>query len=66
MWFATRPAPPRVVRFTIAPSGTAALTISGVDRDVAITPDGSRDYVGNRGNKQLFVRALDQLEPDGR
>ena len=48
---------------TIAPSGTAALTINGVDRDLAITPDGSRVvYVGNRGT-QLFVRALDALEP---
>ena len=44
-----------------------ALTMSaqrGVDdRDLAITPDGSRlIYVGNRGT-QLFVRALDALEP---
>ena len=55
--------PPRVSRLTIAPSGTAALTINGADRDLAITPDGSRVvYVGNRGT-QLFVRALDALEP---
>ena len=34
-----------------------------LDRDLAITPDGSRIvYVGNRGT-QLFVRALDALEP---
>ena len=33
----------------------------GADRDVAITPDGSR--VVYRGNNQLLVRALDQLEP---
>ena len=33
------------------------------DRDLAITPDGSRVvYVGNRGT-QLFVRALDALAP---
>ena len=33
------------------------------DRDLAITPDGSRlVYVGNAGT-QLFVRALDALEP---
>ena len=44
-------------------SGAAALTINGIDRDLAITPDGSRVvYVGNRGT-QLFVRALDALEP---
>ncbi len=63
MWLATRPAPPRVVRFTIAPAGTAALTISADDRALAITPDGTRViYVGNNGT-QLFVRPLDQLEP---
>ena len=63
MWFATRPVPPRVSRLLIASPGTAALTINGNDRDLAITPDGSRlVYVGNRGT-QLFVRALDALNP---
>src|SRR5207253_195999 len=63
VWFATRPVPPRVSRLSLASSGTAALSISGNDRDLAITPDGSRlVYVGNRGT-QLFVRALDALEP---
>ena len=61
VWFATRPAPPSVVRTTITTSGSAALTLSGIDRDVAITPDGSR--VVYRGNNQLLVRALNQLEP---
>ena len=60
-WYAMRPVPPRVSRLLIASSGTAALTING--GDLAITPDGSRVvYVGNRGT-QLFVRALDALEP---
>jgi serine/threonine-protein kinase len=66
VWAATRPAepvPPRVSRLQITPAGSAALTISGADRDLAITPDGSRlVYVGNNGT-QLFVRALDVLEP---
>jgi serine/threonine-protein kinase len=66
VWRAMRPAesvPPRVSRLTITPSSTAALTINGVDRDLAITPDGARlVYVGNR-SAQLFVRALDALEP---
>ena len=66
VWVATRPAepvPPRVSRLPLAPSGAAALTISGVYRDLAITPDGSRViYVGNNGT-QLFVRALDALAP---
>jgi serine/threonine-protein kinase len=62
-WIATRPVPPRVSRLTITPSSAAALSINGVDRDLAITPDGSHVvYVGNRGT-QLFVRALDALDP---
>ena len=75
LWFATRApeaVPPRLSRLQVPPSGTAALTINGADRDLAITPDGSRlIYVGNRGTPggaqtqggtQLFVRALDTLE----
>jgi eukaryotic-like serine/threonine-protein kinase len=63
VWFAARPAAPRVQRFAIAPTGTAALTIDGADRALAITPDGTQViYVGNSGT-QLFVRPLDQLEP---
>ena len=63
VWVATRPVPPRVSRLPLALSGTAALAINGLARDLAITPDGSRlVYVGNRGT-QLFVRALDVLEP---
>ena len=65
-WFAMRPTDPvspRISRLTIPSSGTTALTIFGADRDLAITPDGSRIvYVGNRGT-QLFVRALSALEP---
>ena len=65
-WIAMRPAepvPPRVSRLSLASSGAATLTVSGFDRDLAITPDGSRViYVGNNGT-QLFVRALDALEP---
>jgi hypothetical protein len=40
-------------------SGAQALIINGIDRDLAITPDGSHVvYVGNNGT-QLFVRALE-------
>ena len=61
-WLA-RPVAPRVTRTNIAAIGPAALTINGMDRDLAISPDGSRVvYVGNNGT-QLFVRALDALEP---
>jgi len=62
VWFATRPALPAVVRMMITTSGSTALTLSGQERDVAITPDGSR--VVYRGNNQLLVRALNQLEPE--
>ena len=60
-WFATRPAIPRVVRTMITTSGPAVRTPGDDGRNVAITPDGSR--VVYRGNNQLLVRALDQLEP---
>ena len=66
VWVAMRPAeptPPGVSRLQVTPSGTAALTIYWNDRDIAITPDGSRlIHIGNRGT-QIFVRALDALAP---
>jgi serine/threonine-protein kinase len=61
VWWTMRPAPPRVIRTEITTAGATALSISGFDRDLAITPDGSR--VVYRSNNQLLVRALDQLEP---
>jgi serine/threonine-protein kinase len=58
-----RAAPPPITRTTIVTSGAAALTVAGFVRDLALSPDGDRVvYVGNRGT-QLFVRALDALEP---
>ena len=54
VWLLTRPAPPSVVRTTITTSGSTALMLSGIDRDIAITPDGTR--VVYRGNNQLLVR----------
>ena len=63
VWVAMRPAPPRVSRLQLTPAGTAALSIGWNERDLAITPDGSRlIYVGNQGT-QIFVRALDALAP---
>ncbi len=57
------PVAKRVSRVSLAFSPATELTINGSDRDLAITPDGSRVvYVGNNGT-QLFVRALDALEP---
>jgi serine/threonine-protein kinase len=65
VWSATRSTDvrPRASRFEITLPSTAALSIGGVSRDVALTPDGSRlVYVGANGTT-LFVRPLDQLEP---
>ena len=54
---------PRVTRLQITPPAAAALTVSGDFRNLAITPDGARViYVGDAG-RQLFVRAMDALEP---
>ena len=54
---------PRVSRLAMATSGSSALSVNGLDRDVAVSPDGTHIvYVGNN-TTQLFVRALDALEP---
>ena len=60
----TRPvASQAVMRLQITPPAAMAVTINGIDRDIAITPDGSRVvYVGNNGT-QLLVRTLEALEP---
>jgi Tol biopolymer transport system component len=50
-------------RLTSVSSGATALVTHGIDRNLAITPDGSRIvYVGGLGAPRLFVRPLDQLE----
>ena len=61
VWLLTRPAAPGVVRTTIATSGPTALVPNVGDRNVTITPDGSR--IVYRGAGQLLVRALNQFEP---
>ena len=61
VWVAVRPAPPAAVRTEVTTSGATALLINGYNRDLAITPDGSR--IVYRGQAQLLVRALDRLEP---
>ena len=62
VWFATRPAPLQVSRTAIPTSGAMALSVGLNGPHLTITPDGSRVvYRGAAG--QIFVRALDQLEP---
>jgi serine/threonine-protein kinase len=54
---------PPVTRLMLAPSPEHALTVSGNDRDVAISRDGRRVvYVGANGTA-LFVHDLDKREP---
>ena len=60
-WLARRPPAAAVARTMVTSSGTTSLTLGGFDRDVAITPDGSR--IVYRGVNKLVVRALDSLEP---
>jgi serine/threonine-protein kinase len=60
-WVLTRSAPPSIVRATLTTSGSTALNPWADERNVAITPDGSR--VIYRGNNQLLVRALSEFEP---
>jgi serine/threonine-protein kinase len=63
VWYVMRPTPPPLVQLTVGTTPETALTISGADRDLAITPDGSRIvYVGNNGS-ELFVRSLSALQP---
>ena len=62
VWIATRPLPPRVSRLAITTTPVTALAMNGVERDLAIAPDGNRVvYAGNNG-RELFVRPLDALE----
>jgi serine/threonine-protein kinase len=63
-WFVARATAvrPRVSRLHVTPPSAAALTISGLTRDIALTPDGSLlIYIGATGTT-LFSRPLDQLE----
>jgi serine/threonine-protein kinase len=64
LWAPWRPpSPPHVTRTTITTASPVSLTINGTDRTVAVSPDGTHVvYIGNN-DTQLFVRALNALEP---
>ena len=54
---------PQISRLQIPLPESAAVTVSADSRNLAITPDGRRVvYVGDAG-RQLFVRAMEALEP---
>ena len=67
-WAVMRSAPaakPQPVRFAIVPPAAQPLQISGFDRDLAISPDGTHlVYVSTpaSGLRQLMVRAIDRLD----
>ena len=64
-WAAMKPAPsasPQLARFAITLPVAQTLTISGLDRDIAISPDGSRIVYRVGNPPQLVVRAIDQLD----
>ena len=63
VWLATRPIPPRVARFPLTTASADALSTSVLDRDLAITPDGSRVVYVGRGGAEILMRPLDQIEP---
>jgi len=65
VWLAMRPSAARVTRFTLSPTGAAALSVDNQSRDLAITPDGRHIVYKGGGTTatRLFVQALDQLEP---
>jgi serine/threonine-protein kinase len=60
------PAPAKLqpVRFAITPPATQALAMAGTDRDIAISPDGTKIayLVTVGGGRQLMVRTIDQLD----
>ena len=55
VWIATRPTLPRVQRFSVASTGTAALRMNDeAGRAIAMTPDGTRViYIGNQRHADL-------------
>lgn len=57
----TTPATLQAIRFTIVPPAAQPLTISGIYRDLALSPDGTH-LVYVSGDGQLMVRAIDQLD----
>jgi serine/threonine-protein kinase len=62
VWVATRPAPAAVVWTAVPTTDEATLSPCGVDRDIAITPDGTK-IVYRGGNGRMLIRGLDSPAP---
>jgi serine/threonine-protein kinase len=62
----TRAQPLQPVRFALVPPPTAALTVGGNERTIAISPDGThivyRGSGGSGSTPLLLARAIDQLD----
>jgi serine/threonine-protein kinase len=66
LWFAVRPTEPRVSRLALPLSQQAALYMDQISQDVAVLPDGATvvyKAIGEQGESQIFLQALDTLEP---
>ena len=62
-WLTARPEAPRVSRFEIGGDPGAANRINGLDRDLAITPDGGAVvYRQSAEQREIFLRRLSALE----
>jgi serine/threonine-protein kinase len=66
MWLVMRPgavARPQPMRFAIVPPAALPLATGFTDRDIAISPDGTKIvYLAGGGQRQLMMRAIDQLD----
>jgi serine/threonine-protein kinase len=62
VWFLGEPPAAPVTRLSVGLSGPQALVVGGLDRDIALSPDGTwLAYIGANGS-QLFLRRFDSLE----
>ena len=64
MWMQSAPTELQPIRFTVTPARDVVLATASEDREVAISPDGTRlvyEAFGSAGG--LHVRAMDQLQP---
>ena len=52
-----------MARFPLTTASADALSVNAVDRDLAITPDGSRVVYVGRGGAEILMRSLEQVEP---